>query len=96
MAAGVITTGNHPKALWPGIRAWWGRSYKEHEMEWKEFLDTASSDKGYEEYAGFQGLGYAAIKPEGSPVAYATMQQGYIPRLTNVAIGVPLRLTVNP
>ena len=28
--AGIITTGSFPKALWPGIKAWWGRSYNEH------------------------------------------------------------------
>ena len=21
----AIGTGNHPKALWPGVKAWWGR-----------------------------------------------------------------------
>ena len=35
---GVITTGAHPKALWPGIKTWWGRQYAEHEQEYPELV----------------------------------------------------------
>ena len=37
--AGVITTGTHPKALWPGIKAWWGQTYDEHPEEYIHLFD---------------------------------------------------------
>jgi len=41
----VITTGTHPKALWPGIKAWWGRSYDEHIQEWSDLFEVSCSNK---------------------------------------------------
>ncbi len=32
--AGVIMTSNHPKALWPGVKAWFGKSYNDHQTEY--------------------------------------------------------------
>ena len=46
---GVITTGAHPRALWPGIKNWWGRQYVEHEQEYTDWFDVETSDKAYEE-----------------------------------------------
>lgn len=88
MAAGVITTGNHPKALWPGIRAWWGRSYKEHEMEWKEFLDIATSDKAYEEDVELTGFGLASVKNQGEAITFDSESQGSVKRYTHVVYGL--------
>jgi len=91
--AGVITTGSFAKLMRPGLKGLFQLSYSRYD-QWKDlYPNKTTSDKGYEEYAGFQGLGYAAIKPEGSPVVYSTMQQGYIPRLTNVAISLGYIIT---
>ncbi|KKK92537.1 hypothetical protein LCGC14_2701900, partial [marine sediment metagenome] len=30
----VIATGNHPKALWPGIYDWFGAVYDRHETQY--------------------------------------------------------------
>ncbi len=27
-SGGIITTGNHPKLLWPGVKAYWDEQYK--------------------------------------------------------------------
>jgi len=35
---GVINTGSFAKALWPGINAWFGQSYKEWPEEYKMLL----------------------------------------------------------
>ena len=59
--AGVITTGNHPKALWPGIQAWFGASYKEYPEEYRDIFEVVKSTKGYEEDVGLSGFGLAAI-----------------------------------
>lgn len=83
--AGVITTGNHPKALWPGIKAWWGRSYNEHPMEWPDLFERDGSEKAYEEDVQVTGFGLAPKKPEGSGIAYDSETQGYTSRYTHVA-----------
>ena len=49
MPNGVISTGNHPKSLWPGIKSHWGRTYDDYGMECKDLFDFESSDKAYEE-----------------------------------------------
>jgi hypothetical protein len=41
--ATVISTGAHPKALWPGIHAWYGRMYDEHKVEYTDLFDEESS-----------------------------------------------------
>jgi hypothetical protein len=82
---GIITTGNHPKALWPGVKRWWGRSYEEHPMEWKELFDTDTSDQAYEEDVELTGFGLAPVKSEGASVSYDSEVQGATKRYTHVA-----------
>lgn len=86
--AGVITTGNHPKALWPGIRAWWGRNYKEHEMEWKEIFETSDSDKAYEEDVELTGFGLANVKLQAEAIQFDAETQGTVKRYTHVVYGL--------
>ena len=81
----VITTGSHPKALWPGIRAWWGRSYDEHTPEYPDLFDVGTSDKAYEEEPEITGFGLAPVKPQGSQIFYDIEQQGPVSRYTHVA-----------
>jgi hypothetical protein len=83
--AGVITTGNHPAALWPGIKAWWGRTYDEHETEYDKIFNVESSDKAYEEDVLVTGFGLAPSKAEGSSTSYDSETQGYTSRYTHVA-----------
>lgn len=85
MAGGVITTGSHPKALWPGIYAWFGRKYDEHEPEYPDLFEEATSDKAYEEMVEITGFGLMPVKPEGSAVVYDTEQQGAVSRFTHLA-----------
>lgn len=81
---GVITTGNHPKALWPGIRAWWGRSYSQHPVEWKQFLDEETSEKNYEEDVEVTGFGLARVKQQAAAIEYDSETQGATKRYTHV------------
>jgi hypothetical protein len=83
--AGVITTGNHPKALWPGIKQWWGRQYDEHAVEYTDLFDDDTSDKSYEEDVQVTGFGLAPVKPQGTAVQYDSETQGYVSRYTHVA-----------
>jgi hypothetical protein len=83
--SGVITTGAHPKALWPGIKAWWGRSYDEHQVEYTDLFDTETSDQAYEEEVEITGFGLAPVKAQGTSIVYDTESQGAVSRYTNVA-----------
>ena len=84
----AITTGSHPKALWPGVQAFFGAKYREKEMVSDMVFDLVSSDKAYEEYVEETGFGLASIKGEGSSVSYDTDAQGYTHRLTNTTYGL--------
>ncbi len=86
--AGVITTGNHPKALWPGIHAWFGSSYDEFPEEYPEIFEMDTSTKAYEEDVGVTGFGFAPIKTEGAAVAYDSETQDFTKRYTHVAYGL--------
>jgi hypothetical protein len=83
--ATVITTGAHPKALWPGIHAWWGRMYNEHREEFPDLFDKETSDKAYEEDVEITGFGLAPVKPESSAIVYDTETQGSVSRYSHVA-----------
>jgi hypothetical protein len=81
----VITTGTHPKALWPGIKAWWGRSYDEHIKEYPDLFEEDTSDKAYEEEPEITGFGMAPVKPQGSQIFYDTEVQGPVSRYVHTA-----------
>jgi hypothetical protein len=83
--AGIISTGTHPKALWPGIKMWWGRSYDEHIEEFPDLFEKETSDKAYEEEVEITGFGLAPVKNEGTSIVYDSETQGAVTRYTNVA-----------
>ncbi len=83
--AGVITTASHPKALWPGIKAWWGQVYAEHATEYDKLFDSDTSNQNYEEDVQLTGFGLVPVKAEGSGVAYDSEIQGFTTRYTHVA-----------
>lgn len=83
--AGIITTASHPKALWPGIKAWWGQVYDEHPEEYSKLFDSDTSSQNYEEDVQLTGFGLAPRKSEGSGVAYDSEIQGFTTRYTHVA-----------
>lgn len=86
--AGVITTGNHPKALWPGMRKFWGREYAEHKQEWSEIFETETSDKNYEEDTEVTGFGLAPVKSQGGSLSYDSESQGPTKRYTHITYGL--------
>ena len=86
--AGVIGTGNHPKALWPGVAAWWGAKYNEYPVEYTQIFDVKTSDKNYEEDVQTSGFGLVPVKDEGGATQYDSHSQGYVSRYVNVAYGM--------
>ena len=83
--AGIITTASHPKALWPGIKAFWGQVYDEHKEEYSNLFDSDTSSMNYEEDVQLTGFGLAPVKSEGSGVAYDSELQGFTTRYTHIA-----------
>lgn len=81
----VIATGNHPKALWPGVYSWFGAKYDEHPKEYTKLFDVKSSSKNYEELVQQTGFGLSPVKPEGSATQYDHHSQGYTARGKHVA-----------
>lgn len=79
------TTGDIAKFLYPGLNSIFNTEYNEYPLEFKDIFDEVSSDKAYEEYAGFVGLGLSRVKAEGAGVHYDKWNQGFVRRVTNVA-----------
>jgi phage major head subunit gpT-like protein len=90
----AITTGAHPKALWPGVKAFFGKEYAEKPMQCTMVFEKQSSDKAYEERVEETGFGLAPVKAEGGGVSYDTDAQGYISRMTNVTFALGAIVTL--
>jgi len=84
MPGGIISTGSHPKALWPGIREWWRREYDEHKTEWTDLVDAETSTMNYEEFVQLTGFGLVPVKPQGSGTSYTSEIQGFTTRMTHL------------
>lgn len=72
---GIINTGTHPKALWPGVFSMFGMSYNNRD-QWRDLVDVQTSEKHREEMVQNNGFGLAAIKEQGASVGYDTTSQG--------------------
>jgi hypothetical protein len=83
--AGIISTASHPKALWPGVKAWWGQVYAEHAEEYSDLFTKDSSSQNYEEDVQLTGFGLAPRKTEGQSVNYDSEIQGFVTRYTHIA-----------
>lgn len=90
---GVMNTGSIAKALWPGVKAFFGAQYMEHKAEYPDVFKKNSSDKAYEELVALAGFGLAPVKPEGDSISYDSMNQFFVTRLTNVTVGLGFQIT---
>jgi len=84
----TINTGSHPKSLWPGVKAFFGKTYAEKPTVFSQVFDVRTSDKAYEEIVEETGFGLAPQKAEGAAVSFDTDKQGYVTRFTNVVYGL--------
>jgi len=89
----AINTGSHPKSLWPGVKAFFGKTYAEKATTYSQVFETMTSDKSYEEVVEETGFGLAPQKPEGASVSYDTDAQGYTTRFTNTVYGLGAIIT---
>ena len=94
MAGGVINTGSHPKALWPGVHAFWGQVYNEHQKEYDALYEVDTSGMAYEEDVQVTGFGIAPVKTEGGPLSYDYEQQGPVQRYVHFAYALGYKVTL--
>ena len=80
---GVITTNNFAKDLIPGVKTWFGQKYKEYPIEYLDIFEKMNSTRAFEEEVGVTGFGLAAIKNEGTNIAYDEQEQGFVSRYTH-------------
>ncbi len=90
---GVITTINFAKDLVPGVKTWFGVKYKEYPIEYLDIFEKILSTRAFEDEAGVTGMGLAAVKTEGSGIAYDDTEQGFVSRYTHVTYGLGFIIT---
>jgi len=81
----VITTGNHPKLLWPGIHELFGNKYNELDKEYTDLFEVRSSARAYEEMVETTGFGLVPVKDEGDSSQYDAHIQGVTSRFVHTA-----------
>ena len=81
----VISTGNHPKALWPGVHAWFGKNYNELPVQCSQVFDVKKSKKSREEDVEQYSFGLAPVKSEGAATSYDSQTQGPTTTYTHIA-----------
>ena len=91
--AGPITTSNHPKLLWPGLKGIWGQVYNEHTPEYPDLYDIQTSDKAYEEFVQVNGFGLVPVKAQGAPTIFDSETQGVVSRFVHVAYALGFVVT---
>jgi len=93
--SGVIGTGNHPKALLPGVKTWFGNSYETFDKEWDKIICGQSpSSLNFEEVVQDNGFGVAQVKAQGTGITYDANVQGYVTRATHVTYGLGYAVTM--
>lgn len=89
----IINSGTFAKALWPGVNAWYGKSYNEYEVEFTKLFDKYTSSKAYEEDVGLSSFGLAIAKAEGAPIQYDSERQGFTTRYTHAVFALGFMIT---
>ena len=89
----TMNTSSFAKALFPGVNAWYGKSYAEKPEQWKMLFDTFSSRRNYEEDVGISSYGLAVEKGEGAPVSFDSERQGFTQRYRHVVYALGFIIT---
>jgi hypothetical protein len=84
----TITSQNWARALFPGLKTWYGEEYAEHPVEYKDLFDQETSTRAYEEIMGTTGFGPASIKTESGSVRYTDDSQAFMSRFSHLVYGL--------
>jgi len=85
--------GTLPKALWPGVNAWWGADYKNHPEICSQVFSVQKSTMAFEEDVQLTSTSAAPIKSEGGSRTYDNIGQGYTTRYTHIAYASGFQIT---
>lgn len=88
MAGGGITRSNHPDALWPGVKVWFGKEYTTWDPIYSRIFEQQDSDKAFEYVIEATGFGMAKQKAEGASIIYDSDFEGYKNTFTHVVWGL--------
>lgn len=91
--SGIITTGNHPKLLWPGVNQIIDDIYATYKGEFNLIFDTSVSDRRYEDDVSIAGMGLPSVKSEGDAIAFDSFGQGFVSRYVHVVYGKGFAVT---
>lgn len=89
----TINSGNFAKALWPGVNAWYGKSYNEFDVEFEKLFTKYSSSRAFEEDVGLSSFGLAIAKAEGAPIQYDSERQGFTTRFQHAVYALGFIIT---
>ena len=81
------------KELLPGLNALFGLEYARYGEEHKEFFETETSERSFEEETKLSGFSAAPVKNEGSAIAYDNGQEVFTARYTHETIALGFSLT---
>lgn len=89
----VINSGSFAKALWPGVNAWYGKSYAEYPVEYDKLFEKNTSRRAFEEDVGISSFGLAVQKSEGASISYDSERQGFVTRYQPVVFALGFIIT---
>lgn len=73
----LITRGSVLSALRPGVHNWYGMGYNQYEDEYTKIFEVLRSEMNFEKDVNVSGFGIGAVKPEGTPTQFDTMNEGF-------------------
>ncbi len=88
-----INSGSFGRALWPGIKNWYGKAYDEYATEYDKIFTTDKSTKQFEIDMSVSSFGLAIQRTEGAPVNYDTEQQGFEEKYTHAEFALGFIVT---
>ena len=81
------------KELLPGLNALFGMEYERYGEEHKEFYETETSERSFEEETKLAGFAGAPVKAEGAAIAYDNAQEAFTARYNHETIALGFSLT---
>jgi len=81
------------KELLPGLNALFGLEYAKYGEEHKEFYETETSERSFEEETKLSGFSAAPVKNEGSAIQYDNAQEAWTTRYNHETIALGFSIT---
>ena len=91
--AGIITTGNKPRLLLPGISNLFGLAYKQYPSVYESVFDKKTSQRNYEEALRMTGVSMAEKKGEGEAIGIDDVNQSFARRTQHEVWGKKIAIT---